>query len=280
MIVQKKINNNVAICTDGNQRELIAFGKGIGFPETPYELKDLRKIERTFYDVNEQYISLLNDIPYDLIQFTAQMILEVQDKLSYDTNANLALTLADHIAFAIERSQKGIYVRMPSIYELEISYPVEIEIAKEFVTAIKRNFHVNLPKNEVQGIAMHLINARGDSVLQEKTSYYEEHYEEILQQTTALIELSFDIRVQKDTFNYARFATHIQYLLKRVYEQNYIESSNVQLYEKLREEFQDISACVDRICEYYEQSWSLKLSQEEKLYLIMHVNRVCSKEVQ
>lgn len=222
----------------------------------------------------------MNDIPYDLIQFTAQMILEVQDKLSYDTNANLALTLADHIAFAIERSQKGIYVRMPSIYELEISYPVEIEIAKEFVTAIKRNFHVNLPKNEVQGIAMHLINARGDSVLQEKTSYYEEHYEEILQQTTALIEQSFDIRVQKDTFNYARFATHIQYLLKRVYEQNYIESSNVQLYEKLREEFQDISACVDRICEYYEQSWSLKLSQEEKLYLIMHVNRVCSKEVQ
>lgn len=280
MIVQKKINNNVAICTDGNQRELIAFGKGIGFPETPYELKDLRKIERTFYDVNEQYISLLNDIPYDLIQFTAQMILEVQDKLSYDTNANLALTLADHIAFAIERAQKGIYVRMPSIYELEISYPVEIEIAKEFVTAIKRNFHVNLPKNEVQGIAMHLINARGDSVLQEKNSYYEEHYEEILQQTTALIEQSFNIRVQKDTFNYARFATHIQYLLKRVYEQNYIESSNVQLYEKLREEFQDISACVDRICEYYEQSWSLKLSQEEKLYLIMHVNRVCSKEVQ
>lgn len=280
MIVQKKINNNVAICTDGNQRELIAFGKGIGFPETPYELKDLRKIERTFYDVNEQYISLLNDIPYDLIQFTAQMILEVQDKLSYDTNANLALTLADHIAFAIERAQKGIYVRMPSIYELEISYPVEIEIAKEFVTAIKRNFHVNLPKNEVQGIAMHLINARGDSVLQEKTSYYEEHYEEILQQTTALIEQSFNIRVQKDTFNYARFATHIQYLLKRVYEQNYIESSNVQLYEKLREEFQDISVCVDRICEYYEQSWSLKLSQEEKLYLIMHVNRVCSKEVQ
>ena len=280
MIVQKKINNNVAICTDGNQRELIAFGKGIGFPETPYELKDLRKIERTFYDVNEQYISLLNDIPYDLIQFTAQMILEVQDKLYYDTNANLALTLADHIAFAIERAQKGIYVRMPSIYELEISYPVEIEIAKEFVTAIKKNFHVNLPKNEVQGIAMHLINARGDSVLQEKTSYYEEHYEEILQQTTALIEQSFNIRVQKDTFNYARFATHIQYLLKRVYEQNYIESSNAQLYEKLREEFQDISACVDRICEYYEQSWSLKLSQEEKLYLIMHVNRVCSKEVQ
>lgn len=279
MIVQKKINNNVAICIDGNQRELIAFGKGIGFPETPYELTDLRKLERTFYDVNEQYIALLNDIPYELIQFTAQMILDVQDRLSYDTNANLALTLADHIAFAIERAQKGIYVRMPSIYELEISYPVEIEIAKEFVAAIKQTFHVNLPKNEIQGIAIHLINARGDSLSEEKSSYYEEHYEEILQQTTSLIEEKFGIRVQKNTFNYARFATHIEYLLKRVYEQKYIESSNVQLYENLRKEFKDISECVDQICDYYERTWELKLSQEEKLYLILHVNRVCSNEV-
>ena len=27
----KKINNNVAICADSNNKELIAFGKGIGF---------------------------------------------------------------------------------------------------------------------------------------------------------------------------------------------------------------------------------------------------------
>ena len=35
MIVVKRINNNVAVCRDGNQRELIAFGKGIGFPRRP-----------------------------------------------------------------------------------------------------------------------------------------------------------------------------------------------------------------------------------------------------
>ena len=38
MKVIKKINNNVALCLDGNQRELIAFGKGIGFKPIPYEL--------------------------------------------------------------------------------------------------------------------------------------------------------------------------------------------------------------------------------------------------
>ena len=45
MKVIKKINNNVALCLDGNQRELIAFGKGIGFKPIPYELTDLSVIE-------------------------------------------------------------------------------------------------------------------------------------------------------------------------------------------------------------------------------------------
>ena len=48
MKVIKKINNNVALCLDGNQRELIAFGKGIGFKPIPYELTDLSVIERTY----------------------------------------------------------------------------------------------------------------------------------------------------------------------------------------------------------------------------------------
>ena len=32
MKVIKKINNNVVICLDHNNRELVAFGRGIGFP--------------------------------------------------------------------------------------------------------------------------------------------------------------------------------------------------------------------------------------------------------
>lgn len=74
MIVTKKINNNVAICREGNQRELIAFGKGIGFPQTPYELTDLSKINRTFYNVSSQCIPLLNDIPAEVVQFTARQM--------------------------------------------------------------------------------------------------------------------------------------------------------------------------------------------------------------
>lgn len=278
MVVLKKINNNVALCEDNNHRELIAFGKGIGFPPTPYVLTDLRKIDRTFYDVSNQYISLINDIPYEVIQFTARHMLQIESELSYETNANLMLTLADHIAFAIERVQKGIYVKMPSIYELEMNYPLEVKIGKQLIAAMAQEFKIKLPKSEVYGIAMHLINARGDCATGGETVLDEERYEEILLQTTRIIEQELDVCVRRDTFSYARFATHIQYLLKRAYEKKYIDSDNLQMYAVLRDEFQEISDCVDVICEYYRDAWSLKLPEEEKAYLIIHINRVCSKD--
>ena len=104
------------------------------------------------------------------------------------------------------------------------------------------------------------------------------NYEEILEQTTQIIELEMGLRVRRDTFNYARFATHLQYLLKRVFEQKHISSLNVEMYESLRGEFPKLSACVDKISDYYRSSRLIELSEEEKMYLILHINRVCSAE--
>lgn len=106
----------------------------------------------------------------------------------------------------------------------------------------------------------------------------EEQSEKILEQTTRIIEEEMGLRVRRDTFNYARFATHLHYLLQRLRGEKHIDSGNVRMYLSIREEYPQVSACVDRIAECYQSRWSIRLSEEEKLYLIMHVNRVCSKE--
>lgn len=279
MIVIKKINNNVAVCRDSNGRELIAFGKGIGFPQTPYTLTDLRKIERTFYNVSSQYVSLLNDIPYEVIRFTAVQLQAVQDLLPFETNSNLVFTLADHIAFAIERVQKGIYVRLPSVYEMEINYPAEVEIGRRFVVEIKKTFQISLPKNEVQGIAMHLINAQHGEKQKGTVPKIEQSYEDILEHTTRIIEETLHIQVRRNTFNYARYATHIQHLLSRVSEDKQIDSKNLRMYESMVKEFPNAAACADKIGSYYLEQWHLNISEEEKLYLMIHINRISSDEL-
>lgn len=106
----KKVNNNMAIRRDGSQRELVALGKGTGFPPVPYELTDLSKIDRS-------YILLPAEIPPETVQFIADQILALPDGLPYEASSNLALTLADHIALAIERAGRSIYVQTLSIYD-------------------------------------------------------------------------------------------------------------------------------------------------------------------
>ncbi|TVV04065.1 transcriptional regulator, partial [Lactobacillus paragasseri] len=81
MRVEKKINNNVAVCTDGNGQELIALGRGIGFPKTPYELTDLSKIDMTFYRVSSQTVQMLTTISEDVIMVSSKIVQLAQTKL-------------------------------------------------------------------------------------------------------------------------------------------------------------------------------------------------------
>lgn len=278
MVVVKNINNNVSLCRDGNGKEVIVFGKGVGFLHPPAEVP-LSKIERTFYNVSSQYLSILNDVPQDVLDFTARQMTLVRDKLPYETTANLTFILADHLAFAMERAKKGIYIPMPSVYELETSWPLEMEVGRAFVSAMEKEFGTRLPYGEAQAVAMHFINARSTHA-PEGAASIEARYEEILERTTRIIEEEMALAVRRDTFNYARFATHVQYLLRRIFEDTSIDSENIQMYESIRDEYEAASRCVDKIAAYLKENWQAELTEEEKLYLIMHVNRVCAKEME
>lgn len=277
MIVVKNINNNVALCLDSKGQEVVVFGKGVGFLKPPSEVP-LSKIQRTFYDLNRKFLPLLDDIPLDVIDFTAQQVAQIRGQLPYETNANLIMTLADHLAFAMTRAKKGIYTPMPSIYEMEQNYPVEVGIGRQIIKAMEQTFHVKLPKGEVQGVAMHFINASLGSPSSGQLTA-EEEYETIVERMTQIVEYALQVTIRRDTFNYARFATHVQYLLKRVQEESSIDSDNLQVYASIRDEYKDVSACVDQIHEYLQRNWSIDLSEEEKLYLIMHINRVISQKL-
>jgi len=103
-------------------------------------------------------------------------------------------------------------------------------------------------------------------------------FEGVLKDIGRIIEKELHIVVNKESFDYARFATHIKYLLDRICSKQYIDTDNITLYQNLREEFADISRCVDCIIEYLNQKLDCEVTEEEKMYLILHVNRICSKE--
>ncbi len=275
MQVVKKINNNAVICLDGLGRELIAFGKGLGFRATPYELDDLSLIQRTFYDVSPQYMEMIETLPMDVVEFTAEVVDMVRGTLPYELSPNLLLTLSDHIAFAIKRTKEGIYVKMPLAYDLEQMYPQEIGIAQRVVEEIKVRFKVPLHRDEASGIAMSFINAR---VYSKTDSGGERVDEDILEEITAIVEREMGVSIDQSSFNYARYATHVRYLLERLHSGKGIDSINQGMYAELRQEYGETAACVDKIVDYLEHRHGFNVTEEEQLYLFLHVNRVCTNE--
>lgn len=155
----KKINNNVVTCIDDDGNELIAMGRGLGFGELPRGLK-LSEISRTFYDVGSRYLSAAGDLPEEVLEFAAKIVDVVRNQLPYELSPNLTFILADHIAYAVERARKQMYIRMPMAYDVQQSYPDEYRLGSFAVRRIEKEFGVRLPREEAAGIALNLVNAQ------------------------------------------------------------------------------------------------------------------------
>ena len=274
MKVIKKINNNVVICLDHNNRELVAFGRGIGFPAAPYELDDLSKIDRTYYGVNSSYMGLVNEIPEEVFEVAAKIVDMAVNYIDCELSSNLVFTLADHINFAIERNQRNMNLRNPFLYDIRYFYEKEIDIGNLAVKMIRRYLKVSLPEEEAGNIELHFINAEA---LSEKENEFNVS-DTIVEEVTYLIEKELNIRIKREDFNYSRFVSHLQYLMKRKDAVSSISSDNIKLYMEMKEEFPVIYQCVLKIRDYMAGKLDWELSEEELLYLILHVNRLYARE--
>lgn len=271
--VIKNINNNWVLGIDDNGNELIAYGKGLGFPTMPYMLNDMSKVDRTFYGMDEKYVHQLENIPIDVFNLAAKIADIAKGRIDKNINPNLAFTLADHINFSIERYKKNIKIKMPLIYDIQQLYPTESEIGLFAVKLINKTFHIYLNECEATGIAMNIINAECSI-----NSLDEKDDDLIIDEIVLLIESIFKININRDSMNYSRFATHMIYLLKRIDEKKSISSDNIRLLSALNEEYPLASESAYRIKDYLFEKKHRIVSEEEIIYLILHINRLTSRE--
>lgn len=268
----RKINNNVVTCVDADGNELIAMGRGIGFGKLPRDLS-LAEIDRTFYDVGSRYISAASELPEEMLEFAAKIVDVARNQLSYDLSPNLTFILADHIAYAVERAKKGIYVRMPMAYDVEQSYPAEVKLGRFAVRRIEKEFGVTLPREEAAGIALNLANARvaDDADVSDETTADDRMLEDV----TEIIEERFAVVVDRDSFAFSRYATHMLYLFERLRKGENLESVELGALAGMREQFPQGVEAADAVAAHIAEKWGRELSEDEKLYLVIHISRIC-----
>ena len=274
MEITKKINNNVALARDGRGRELVVFGKGIGFPAMPYELTDLSKVSRTFYDVKAEYLSLLSEIPDEIVLAADDIAETARDELDSPLNPNLTFVLADHLNFAIQRSRADVNVETPLAYDVRHLYPDEYRIASQALHALNRMPDVQLPDTEAVSIALHLINAEAESGDIHATMTATQ----IIAELSRMVEEFFDITLDRDSFHYSRFAMHLRYLVQRMMQGEPVDNDpgTRELFTVGCREDTQIYTCVQQIVRYFSDTWHWDCSVGEQLYLMIHIHRVTS----
>ncbi|MDB7980150.1 MULTISPECIES: PRD domain-containing protein [Faecalicoccus] len=270
MKIIKKINTSAAIALDSLGNEVVVLGKGIGFPAVPYELNDLSKIERTFYDVDSKYFNLIKHISTDILSVSADIANMAEEELDAELNPNLAFTLADHLAFAVERLRKGLDLTGAISYDIKHLYPKEAEVANKALKMFKDKVRITLPSSESASITMHLINA------ELKVNDYSSIFNliKITQEIRNIIEKNLHVKMNENSYEYSRFMMHVRYLIQRISKGVQLQDQNEMLLSTMKMEYPMIDVCANEIMDYLKETWGWPCNNDEKLYLMIYINRV------
>lgn len=274
MRITAKINNNVAMGLDAEGREVVVFGRGVGFGPMPYELTDTDRIQRVFHHVNDDLLQSVASIPSEALGLALDIVKIAEADLGCHLSSNLYLTLADHLQFSIERLTQGIVMTHPLESEIPLVFQREYAIGQRALEIIHREVGIAFPESEACAIALHIANAETDGgVFTANMSAVMEDLaviDGIIEQLQVELGMTFD----RSTHGYLRFVAHLRYLVKRLRKGEHAPESDSSLIDQVKKDFSqayDAAASVARRLRR-ERGW--RLSNEEMLYLVLYINRL------
>lgn len=273
MQIIRQINNNAALAHDGCGNEIIVLGKGVGFPKMPYELTDLSKIERSFYDVDIRYVDMITSLPQEVILASADIVEQAEISLDCELNPNLPFTLADHLNFAIERMNKKIHITTPLAYDVQHLYPKEYQVGLKALDIIQDYVKIRLPDSEAVNVALHVIT--GETEVGDMHSVMLTL--KIISDVEYIVENELSVKMEEKSYHYSRFVMHLRYLIQRLATGRQMNNKDSSMLRTMAREYPDIYICAQKIAEYFSEKWDWKCEQEEILYLMLHINRVKEK---
>ncbi len=273
MKIVKRINTNAAIAIDSMGKEVVIFGKGVGFPQVPYELQDLSRIEQTFYDIDPRYYEMVAELPHSVISASAEIAEEAELELQCTLNPNLPFTLADHLNFAMTKIQQGIEVPILLGYDLKHLYPKETGIGFKALSILEQYTSVRLPDNEAYSVAMHIINAETENGNMDEMM----NTLNLIRVAEEIIETKGHISLDRDSYLYSRFIMHLQYLISRLRSGEQVEEvCGPATQREIAREAPDAYLSAREVAAYLQKQLHCTCNNEEILYLTMHIHRLQS----
>lgn len=277
MLIHKILNNNVVVILDQNNEEQIVMGRGIAFKKRVGDNIDESIVDKIFMlkdqKVKNNFTELIKDIPMDYIEVAYEIMQYAKANVGENIDENLIISLSDHIHTAVERYIEGIEIKNVLLWDIKKFYKAEFEIGLKALDIIEQKLNVKLPEDEAGFIAMHVVNR----IMNENIGNMYD-ITKIIQEILNIVKYYLGIKFDEDSVYFYRFVTHIKYFAQRLISGKTYESDNEDsLFEIIKGRYQEPYKCVEKISEFIQKKYKYNLSDEEKLYLTIHIARIHNK---
>ena len=272
MQIIKVINNNVISSEDDKGKEIVVMGKGIGFGKKAGEEIEETKIEKVFSLPDEstsQFMQVVKDMPYEYIRTAELVIAYARETLGYHLSKNIYVTLTDHLGYAIERKRQGIVVANELSWEMKKFYNAEFQVGLKALDIVKQELDVELPEDEAGFIALHFVNAEYGTDIRDAVKFPDQ-----MQAIVDIVERDLGMLLDESSLHYERFMTHIKFLIQRIYRKELLSSEDRELSLLMQRKYPREYQCSLKVAEYIMQATGSRLSEEEIMYLSVHIRRV------
>ncbi|UOY90008.1 BglG family transcription antiterminator LicT [Bacillus glycinifermentans] len=274
LMIDKVINNNL-VRSHKEGKEVLVMGKGLGFKKRRNDFIDETLIERVYViegKENSNYLEvLLSNIPYTYVQTTNEIVRYAINSLNKKLDDTIWLGLTDHIYHAIDRAKKGLLVRNALLWEISRFYNHEYLIGKEALKIIEKRHAVKLHDSEAGFIALHLVNAQMDDTMKIQETL------ELIQRQKKIIDIvkyHYDIELNESSIHYDRFWTHLKYFVRRLSKEKEVIKEDLGFLNVIKTKYPDEYKCAKRIEEYIQKELNCELTEDEIIYLALHIRRV------
>lgn len=277
MQIYKVVNNNIVVVQNANEQEQVIMGRGIGFGKHAGDEFDEAKIEKRF-SLNQhahynQLIDLLQEIPLVDIEIASHIMDDAITSLGKKLNESSLISLSDHIHTAIERAREDIFVKNVLLWDIKRFYPDEYNIGKQALTLIVQKTGVQLPDDEAGFIALHIANAQLDEQMNDMFALTK-----VMQDVITIIKYSTNTTFDEESIYYYRFITHLKFFAQRLLsKKTYDDEDHDNLLSLVKDRYIVAYQCVKKVQEFIHKQYDYYLSDEEQLYLTIHIDRILKK---
>ncbi|WP_411681940.1 BglG family transcription antiterminator LicT [Clostridium thailandense] len=277
MKIKKVLNNNAVTVINENNQEIVVMGLGLAFKKRTGDELEEEKVERIFTlenkEISEKLKKLISEIPIKYVEICEEIINYAEEKLDKKLNENIYLTLTDHISFAISRYKQGLELKNPMSWEIKRFYKHEYAIGLKALDIIKEKLQVDLLQDEAASIALHIVNGQLNVDMPSVVNITN-----IIQEILNIIKYHFKIDFDEESLNYHRLITHLKFFAQRMLDDKLSKSDDKELYLMVKKKYPEPYNCVEKIKMYVYKNFNFDLTYEEMTYLIIHIQRVTSRD--